>query len=503
MEHARSSLAAILRGLPGSLRGRLLAGTVLWIVLAIAVAGWALSQLFQQHLARQLGAEFNVYMNQLVAGLTVDAEGRAHLSFEPTEPRLELPYSGLYWQIDQLDAQGSSIAGVLQSRSLWDQVLNVPPATLRKNGTDPGGLVQFEGPDRVPMLALIRTVTPPEGASRYRLIFAADAKTLSGPLSRFNLMLAISLGLLALGLTAAALLQVLSGLKPLARLRQQLAAVRDGTQTRIDQRFPSEIQPLVDEFNQVLNNNNQIVNRARTQAGNLAHALKTPLSVLANAARQDTTAFGHLVSEQVDLAQRQVEHHLARARAAAAVRTPGISTAVQPVLAGLTRTLSKLYTDKGVSIHLYTLSSHLAFKGEQHDLQEMLGNLLDNACKWARQHVWVQASLQTVPENNAGPSGAISASAPENAPNTVVHGTQLVIRVEDDGPGLPATQRDNIFERGVRLDERTPGSGLGLAIVRDLALAYGGSVRAFSSERGGLGVELNLPGLESVNKARP
>ena len=225
--------------------------------------------------------------------------------------------------------------------------------------------------------------------------------------------------------------------------------------------------------------------------------------MLANAARQDTTAFGHLVSEQVDLAQRQVEHHLARARAAAAVRTPGISTAVQPVLAGLTRTLSKLYTDKGVSIHLYTLSSHLAFKGEQHDLQEMLGNLLDNACKWARQHVWVQASLQTVPENNAGPSGAISASAPENAPNTVVHGTQLVIRVEDDGPGLPATQRDNIFERGVRLDERTPGSGLGLAIVRDLALAYGGSVRAFSSERGGLGVELNLPGLESVNKARP
>jgi signal transduction histidine kinase len=263
------------------------------------------------------------------------------------------------------------------------------------------------------------------------------------------------------------MLQVVIGLRPLARLRKELGNVREGATNRIESRFPSEIQPLVDDFNQVLYNNNQIVQRARTQAGNLAHALKTPLSVLANGARLENGSFGKLVAEQVSVAQRQVEHHLARARAAAAVRTPGLRTKVQPVVATLARVLQQLYIDKGVRIHTNNIANTLVFKGEQHDLQEMLGNLLDNACKWADTQVWVQASL--------------------------ADGT-LVLHIEDDGPGMPAHDTEKAFERGTRLDERKPGSGLGLAIVRDLAQAYGGSVQAYASNKGGLGVELRLPG---------
>jgi signal transduction histidine kinase len=209
------------------------------------------------------------------------------------------------------------------------------------------------------------------------------------------------------------------------------------------------------------------VQRARTQAGNLAHALKTPLSVLANGAQNENTPFGQLVADQVAVARRQVDHHLARARAAAAVRTPGISTPLPPVVAGLVRVLERLYAHKGLHIHTNVAPDAPAFRGEQHDLQDMLGNLMENACKWARQNVWVQAW---------------------SAQNDT-----LVLSVEDDGPGLPEAQREQAFERGVRLDERTPGSGLGLSIVRDLAQAYGGSVHAQASVHGGLSVTLVLP----------
>lgn len=461
------------RSLRGSLRARLLAGTVLWIVLAIAFAGWALSGLFRQHISSQLANEFNVHLNQLVAALSIDTQGRPTLAFEPTDPRLQLPYSGLYWQIDQLNLDGSSQAAVLQSRSLWDQTLRTPnntsnpKAPASQRSALPAELSALSAADGTPLVALMRTVTPPEGESRYRLIFAGDARLLNEPLQRFQLMLFIALGLLALGLAAAAMLQVLIGLKPLVKLRRELAAVREGTTNRIESSYPSEIQPLVDDFNQVLQNNNEIVQRARTQAGNLAHALKTPLSVLANGAREENTAFGRMVAEQTSLAQRHVNHHLARARAAAAVRTPGLRTVVKPVIATLARVMQQLYIDKGIQIHTDQITDTLVFKGEQHDLQELLGNLMDNACKWSRTNVWIRASL---------------------ADNT------LVLHVEDDGPGLAEGNMEKAFERGTRLDEQTPGSGLGLAIVRDLAQAYGGSVRAHASDKGGLGVELRLPG---------
>ncbi len=463
-----------LGGLRHSLRGRLLVGTVTWILVSVLVAGWALSDLFRQHIARQLASELAVHMNQLVAALTVDEQGTASLVFDLSDPRLQQPYSGLYWQIDQLSADGTPEKPAFHSRSLWDQTLSLP--------SDPPGsthddLVSFTGPEGGTMLALLKTVTPPEGTATYQLIIAADSRSIDQPLGEFRVLMAVFLGLLAFGLTAAAVVQVVVGLRPLARLRERLADVRAGRASRIEGRFPNEIQPMVQEFNDVLQSNSEIIERARTQAGNLAHALKTPLSVLANGAAQEQTAFGRLVTEQVELASRQVEHHLARARAAAAVRTPGRRAEVAPAVQGIARVLTRLYAEKGVLLHTDKVADGVFFQGEQQDLQEMLGNLMENACKWATRNVHVTVDLSAA-RNDLG---------------------MILLRIDDDGPGLPPEQHDAIFQRGVRMDERKPGSGLGLAIVRDLATAYGGTVYAQASPLGGLSIELRLPGETEAN----
>ena len=462
--------------LPHSLRGRLLLGTLAWVLVSVLVAGWVLADLFRQHAARQMASELAVHMNQLVAALSVNAQGQPTLQFEPTDPRFQRPFSGLYWQVDQREPGQAPREAVFHSRSLWDEVLRVP-SVLSPSAYD--GLDRLTGPSGIPLLALVRQVTPPEGAAAYRLVVAADQALLDQPLTQFRLMLAVSLGVLAVGMILAAVMQVVVGLRPLATLRTALLQVREGRQTRIEGRFPLEVQPLVDDFNQVLQNNHQIVQRARTHAGNLAHALKTPLSVLANAARNEPGAFGQLVAEQVESAQRHVDHHLARARAAAAVQTPGVMTPVHGVAQGLARVLTKVYAEKNIQIDVSLTPENLVFNGEAQDLQEMLGNVLDNACKWADRHVWLSITAG-LPANDVA----------ESRKRTRV----LQVVIEDDGPGLPADQHQSVFGRGVRLDERKPGSGLGLAIVRDLAQTYGGAVTVGASRTGGLAIQLTLPG---------
>lgn len=471
-----------LRSLGHSLRGRLLVGTVIWILIAVSIAGWALSDLFRQHIARQLASELAVHMNQLVAALSVDEQGSPTMAFDLSDPRLQQPYSGLYWQINRMSDDQPEGDVLFHSRSLWDQTLQLP---LLSKDARQQGLVTLPGPDLSEMLALQRVVTPPEGRASYRLVIAVDRGSVDGPLQAFRALLAIFLGMLAIGLTVAAVMQVVVGLRPLVRLREQLVRVRNGNLASIEGSFPNEIQPLVDDFNTVLRSNNDIVERARTQAGNLAHALKTPLSVLSNSAAQEASVFGRLVSEQVSLASRQVEHHLARARATAAVRTPGKKTEVAPVIEGLARVLTRLYAERGVTLHIGSMPAGLVFLGEQQDLQEMMGNLMDNACKWANTRVMVTVAMM-------GPVAPDGKTARDRA-------TTLVLRVDDDGPGQPQDRLDAIFQRGVRMDERKPGSGLGLAIVRDLATAYGGAVQARASWLGGLGIDLQLPAEQTAS----
>ena len=448
----------------GSLRLRLLAGTLAWMLLAIALVGWGLRTLFQDHVTQQLQAQLVMQLDHLSASVDWIPPGGVSVSPMTADPLLAQPLSGLYWQIDRLGAAPQ--AGVARSRSLWDQVLRLPdvPASYPASGHT---VLQLQDAQGHALLAVARTLQLPEDdAPPLRLVVAGDKALLAEPLQSFTHMLLIALGLLALGLALAVAVQLQLALRPLMLLRARLAGVRSGAAGQLEGSFPQELQPLVNEFNHVLRENADMVQRARTQAGNLAHAVHTPLSILANAAAQEHSPLALLVQEQVATARRQVDYHLARARAAAAVRATGLRTPVLAPLRALLRTMQSLHVERHLSFELAPQAQDGAFRGEEQDLYELLGNLIDNAGKSARQRVVVDVQC--------------------------VQG-QLCFTIDDDGPGIPEAEREHMFERGVQLDEQRPGSGLGLDIVRALADTYGGSVQALASPLGGARLHLCLP----------
>jgi signal transduction histidine kinase len=303
-----------------------------------------------------------------------------------------------------------------------------------------------------------------------RYAVAGDLAQVEEEFRPFMVTLIWSLGILGAGLVAAVLIQVYIGLKPLDRLRIALGGVRTGRTERLEGDFPSEVRPLVDEANQLISHIDEVVERARTHVGNLAHALKTPLSVLANEADRADGPLAETVMRETNAMQERIGHHLTRARTAATAGVLGQRTELVPVLDGLARTLKKMHADKSLAIEISCPGdgdAALAFHGDAHDLEEMLGNLMDNACKWAEQRVRITA-----------------APAPQG---------RLSISVEDDGPGLRPEQREIVLARGKRLDENVPGSGLGLAIVEEVAGLYEGSVSLDHAPLGGLLVVLDLP----------
>ena len=461
-----------------SLRLRLLAGTLAGLTLALVLAGILLAGMFRDHVLRQFGSTLTAQLDQVTARLEFDAAGQPQLDAQGlSDPRWSRPYSGLYWQVD--GATEPPQRGVLRSRSLWDATLALPQDRL------PDGAVhlhELAGPDGAPLLVAERTVRrdsadKDNASTRWRLVVAADLRETEAAAQRFNGRLAASLAVLLVLLCAAALAQVAVGLAPLRVLQQALAALREGRTQRLEGRFPAEVQPLIDGFNGVLERNAEVVARARPQAGNFAHAIKTPLAAMAQAAAaaprqaQAAAELAPLVQEQVAVARRHVDWHLARARAAAAQGLPGARVPLAPVLAGLVRVLERVHAGRGLQLQIAPLPPDLSFAGEVQDLQEMLGNVLDNACKWARNAVRVSATAVTESGKPA-----------------------VCIVVDDDGPGIEAERRAAVMARGARLDESVPGSGLGLAIVQELVSLYGGSVHLGAAPAGGLRVELRLPG---------
>ncbi len=481
---AHSSRLPLRLPLHASLRSRLLLGTLVWIIASIVVAGWALGSLFRQHVTAQFHAELLTHLDQLTANLALDPAGRPILALPLSDPRLSRPYSGCYWQVDEMAVAGSAAGdgsaakGLLRSRSLWDFALAAPADTPADGEIHRHRIVGPEGRMVGLVERTVRIDDTPDGRPRvFRLIAAADEREMEEPIAQLNNTLWLALGVLAAGLVAAAMVQVFVGLAPLGKLRASLGKVRSGETARLEDDFPVEVMPLVEEFNSVLVQNAEVVERSRTQAGNLAHALKTPLSVLANAAdaaggndgsggRGDARELARLVAEQVETARKQVDYHLARAQAAASVRVPGTRTPLLPVVDGLVRTMRRIHAERGLDLHVGEVPASLAFRGEVQDLQEMLGNLLDNACKWAAHEIRIGARRQ---------------------------GEMLEIVIDDDGEGIPAGQRDAVIRRGVRADEQVPGSGLGLSIVDDLARLYGGRVELADSPLGGLRSVLVLP----------
>lgn len=438
-----------------SLALRLVVAAGLWMAAALAIGGFLLSSLFAGSALRSFDARLVVYLEALVAGSEIDPTGVLAIDAALGDPRFDQALSGWYWQVSApgMEAQ--------RSRSLWDQTLATDQATLpgQATGYDIGDA------DGNRLRAVARDIKLPGAPAALRYIVAGGTGEIEAEIRGFNIALAWSLSVLGAGLLIALLVQVRYGLRPLRLVRQALIAIRMGEASRLEGDFPSEIAPLSNELNNLLEHNAAVVERARTHVSNLAHALKTPLAVLANEAERGEDAFAQTVRRQIAAMRGQVDHYLSRARTAAARGVIGIRTEVAPAIEDLRRTLLRLHRDRGVAIEV-VCEPGLMFRGERQDLEEMLGNLIDNACKWGRSRIEVRAERRE---------------------------DRLHITVDDDGPGLASDDRDGLFQRGKRLDERVPGSGHGLAIVRDIAELYDGKAMLDASPLGGLRAVLDLP----------
>lgn len=454
---------------PNSLAFRLFLSATTWIVIILFATGVGLSTLYRHAVERSFDSRLAVYLRTLVAEVAAPEEGGDRGPVTLGEPLFELPLSGWYWQISRLNAPKPDTR---VSRSLWDRTLpHLADRDLpaRSDGTRRS---YIEGPEDQHLRLVERTVDLGE-EGRYLVAVAGDPHEISEETRAFDQTLAITFIALAAVLILVTMFQVRFGLAPLKRISESLAAIRAGRAERLAGSFPVEIEPLARETNALIEANRQVVERARTHVGNLAHALKTPLSVVLNetAAHADQP-FAGKVREQAEIMRHQVARHLERARLAARLTVVGNVTEAAPVIRALARTMEKLHHDRGVVIDVDAPDA-VRFLGERQDLEEMVGNLVDNACKWAQSRVSIEAMAEPRPGKGVAPA--------------------LRIIVDDDGPGLSVAERAQVAQRGSRLDESKPGSGLGLSIVVEVARLYGGKLELATAPIGGLRAELILP----------
>lgn len=453
-------------GRAASIAARLFGSAAMWTTAILLIGGLTLSSYYVRSVERGFDQRLHVHLKTIVAGV---ADGTFQRSDPGSfgEPRFELPLSGWYWQITRLDRDPPEAT---TSKSLFEEQLprlekaGVPETLV---GTREGYATGPEGR----RLRIVERIVDLGQDGRYLISIGAASSEIDRDVSDFNFALLVSFLLLGLGLVVTTGFQVKFGLKPLARIRAQLIEIRTGDRTRLDGAFPKEIAPLAGELNALIDSNRQIVERARTHVGNLAHGLKTPLSVIANEANAGEGPFAEKVREQAVLMRRQIDHHLERARLSAGIAFAGEASELKPVVESLARAIEKIHRDREIAVSV-SVPEQIRVRCEKQDVEEMVGNLVDNAFKWARSKVAVSI------EQSAG--GAKSPPL-------------VRLLVEDDGPGLSDAQFTEVMARGRRLDETKPGSGLGLAIVGELTAMYGGAIELRRSEMGGLRCELALP----------
>ncbi|MDB5455281.1 MAG: sensor histidine kinase [Caulobacter sp.] len=453
-----------------SLVGRLVLLASIWSLAVLVVAGVFLTAQFRNAAIGRFDAALTEVTDSLFSGSSLGDNGEV-VAPSLTDLKALRVYSGRYWQISDLIGP-ATLRTLTPSRSLFDSELTVPPSQIARLRASPGKTLYFDlmGPQKTKLRAAAILTQLPGYPRPVVFLAAEDRAPIDSDAERFGRNTAIALLLLGVGLISAVVVQVRFGLQPLFRLRREVASVRRGKAERLVGTYPVELDPLAVELNALLAHNQEVVERQRTHVGNLAHALKTPLSVMLTEASQQPGDLSEVVTRQAEVMRDQVDHHLRRARAAARSQTQGERTPVAPILDELAVTLERIYQDKGVEID-WRAPDDLAFLGERQDFLELAGNIIENAGKWCRQRVRVEAA----------PAGE----------------TRLSVTVDDDGPGLPPEARAQALKRGQRLDENAPGSGLGLSIVDELARAYGGSVTLGEAPLGGLRVTLSLPRAES------
>ena len=453
-----------------SLKFRLWLAAAASITLALVVAGFALTALFERHVERRVEQQLDDTLNQIIGNLAAAPDGRIRFDLPLADTRFQTPLGGLYWQIEDEDRPT-----LLRSRSLWDEVLTLPAVR-----PEPGELHRYRlaGPQGQSLVALERRVVfQPQGEARtLRVAVAIDRADISAASQAFAADILPFIALLGAVLILAAWVQVSVGLAPLDAVRRGVRAIRTGASRRLPASYPDEVVPLVEEVNALLDAQEQAIERARAWTADLAHGLKTPLMVLAaDAQRLRSEGHASLAHDLEDLAEsmrRRVDRELIRARVRSGAVTPQAGADVAAAVDKLVRTLRR--TPRGGELEWEIQATQAATAAIlADDLTELLGNLLENAVKWASSRV----SVQVAPSEG------------------------VCVRVEDDGPGVPEERLDHLGRRGLRLDAGSQGSGLGLAIAQDIVDAYGGGLDFARAASGGLAVIVRLP-LKSAEDTR-
>lgn len=452
-----------------SLGRRLLIGALLWSLLVVIGGIVAITAVYRTETINLLDDELETTLITLSRAIDPldDGTGRVQDIEEklPTDSRFNTPLSGRYWAIIATDEAGNPAADI-RSRSVWDGDLPINEVLVRSALADPGALVRgsIQGPAEEPLRIVVQALTFPERATPILFTVSADRSETNAGANRLRTILLAAMLALAGGTLIAMALGLRFALRPLNRVQADIGEVREGRMASLDGDYPSEVQPLTEELNKLLEHNRDVVDRARTHVGNLAHALKTPLAVLRNEAVGESL-LDEVVKRQTETMKTNVDHYLRRAQAAARAETLGVRTPLQPAIERLTRTFNKLFGHDGKTISADNIPP-VFLRIEQQDLEEMIGNLMENASKWARSRI------------------EVSAEPAENG--------QMLIHIDDDGKGLTQEERAEAIKRGVRLDESAPGTGLGLSIVADIAGMNGGGLTLSESPLGGLRATIAL-----------
>ncbi|ESQ15033.1 MAG: HAMP domain-containing histidine kinase [Thiohalocapsa sp. PB-PSB1] len=449
-----------------SLRARLTLAAALSIALALLVAAAGLVVLFEGHVERRMGQELEAQLGQLAAAVQIHADGGVGVDPQPPDPRLAKPLGGLYWQVDD-ERDGRRIIGAARSRSLWDRPLRLPqdlpaPGIIHSH--------RLPGPDGRGLLVRERRILlgASDSAHALRLMTAIDADELKRARNAFATDMLPYLLLIALVLGLATLVQIRAGLAPLESVRRGVGAIRSGRARRLADDYPDEVMPLVAEVNALLSAREQAIERARAWTADLAHGLKTPLAALAADAerlrRAGEPALADDLEQLAEAMRRRVDRELIRARVRSGTEIHQARSDLVDACRRLLRTLRRTPMGEGIDWRLHAPQQAVAALMLD-DLMDLLGNLLENAAKWATQTVDIRIHA----------------------------GERIGIIIADDGPGVPDAELPCLGERGLRLDLQKEGSGLGLAIVRDVIDAYGGSIAFRRADGGGLSVRLELP----------
>lgn len=451
-----------------SFASRLFVVAALAFLVGCIVITFLLQTFFQGFVERSLDTQLNGVFETLVFTHFNPETGELRETAEGLEnANYNIPLSGWYWVM----AEVGDVDTIAFSKSFSSDGPGIL-STLYE-GPDPPEVAQtlyFETQSGEALRVLRQSIIIGITGRRYVAVLTAPREIIDREIRRFSSVLALVYGVLFVSLIAAIYFQVRIGLSPIKTIQSDLEKIRDGRSQEMDGRYPVEVGPLISELNGMIKANKEIVERARTHVGNLAHALKTPLSVIQNEARADQGALSEVVATQTEVMQRQITYHLDRARMAASVKTLGVKTDVKKCVDRLARVLGKIYQSNGIEIEV-DIADDTFFRGEEQDFEEIIGNVMDNACKWATSRVQITTSVRS---------------------NSETQKRTLIVCVEDDGPGLTAKQQQEVRKRGARLDEQKPGSGLGLSIVTDLVDLYDGDFEMSVSKLGGLKVELTL-----------